>query len=388
MGQSGIPVDEIAPAALESELRNGDDVVVLDTRDRGSFGAWHVDGVHVLNAPEAELSDGAGDLLDDIPADARVRVICHSGVGSRRVATTITGRFAEVRSVSGGMIGWSRLLRAAEVAVPGPVRIVQLRREARGCLSYLVTGGREALVVDPAPDVAPYLEAAEAECVRITRVLDTHVHADHLSGARDLATATGAVLHLPRAALRRGVLFGARVSPVSDGALLTLGEEAVRIVALPGHTTDMTGVLVGDAALIAGDSLFLDAVARPDLEDPDPEAAREAARRLHETLTGVIGALPDSTLLLPAHYPGGRRDGPVVATLGEVRANVPDLALDTDAFIGRTLERLPRTPANHLAIIAVNLGDDLPEDQAARLEVGANSCAAAPRWAAHQTTST
>lgn len=387
MGRGAIPVDEIAPEVFESELRNGDDVVVLDTRDRGSFGEWHVDGAVVRNVPEEELSQDPG-LLADIPADARVRVVCYAGIGSRRVAASLAGRFAEVRSVTGGMIGWSRLLRADEVPVPGPVRIIQFRREARGCLSYLLVADREALVVDPAPDVAPYLDAAEAEGARITRVLDTHVHADHLSGARDLAAATGAVLHLPRAALRRGVRFAQDVSPVADGALLALGEQGVRIVALPGHTSDMTGVLVDEAALLAGDSLFLDAVARPDLEDADPEAARQAARRLHSTLTGVIGRLPGTTLLLPAHYPGGRRDGPLTATLGEVRANVPDLGLDTEAFVGRTLERLPRTPANHLAIIAVNLGDDLPGDQAARLEVGANSCAAAPTWAAPQTTST
>jgi glyoxylase-like metal-dependent hydrolase (beta-lactamase superfamily II) len=259
--------------------------------------------------------------------------------------------------------------------VAGPVSVAQFRREARGCLSYLLIAGGDALVVDPAPDVAAYVDAAATRGARIRRVLDTHVHADHLSGARDLAHRTGAVLHLSAAALARGVRYAGDVAPVTDGDVLALGDSSVTVLALPGHTSDMTGLRLGDAALIGGDSVFLDAIARPDLEVGEAGSG-DAARELHRTLRERIGPLPDAMLLLPCHYAGGRRDGPLVATLGEVRAAVPELALDEDAFVRQVLADMPPRPANYLAIIGVNLGEELDADTASRLEVGANNCAA------------
>ncbi len=380
MSQTATAVREIGPADLEAELRAGADVVVLDTREREAFAAWNVGGGDLRNLPEAELADDPEGVLAGIPPGARVRVICNAGVGSKRVAAALAGRFAEVLSVRGGMIGWSRVLRAEGVPLPGPFAVVQLRREARGCLSYLVIAGGDALVVDPAPVVEPYLDAAEARGVRITRVFDTHVHADHVSGARDLAAMTGATLHLSRAALRRGLRYRDAVAPVADGNLLSLGDQGVRVIALPGHTTDMTGLLLGDAALIGGDSVFTDSVARPDLE-AGADDAHEAADDLFRTLRGPVAALPDSTVLLPCHYAGGRLPGPLTATLGEVRARVGELALGREAFVRGILEQLPPTPANHQSIIAVNLGEEMAAEDAARLEVGANNCAARRDWA-------
>lgn len=381
MSQIAPVVEDIAPADFEAELRERADVVVLDTRDRASYAAWRIAGArHLRNTPEDELAVDAGTLLAGLAPEARVRVICHAGIGSRRVAAALVDRFAEVLSVGGGMIGWSRVLQVSEVPVDAPFDVVQFRREARGCLSYLVISGGEALVVDPAPGIAPYLEEAEARGARITRVFDTHVHADHLSGARELAAAAGATLHLSRAALRRGLRYGDAVAPVADGNRLPLGDDAARVVALPGHTSDMTGLALGEAALIGGDCLFTDSVARPDLE-AGSDGADEAARQLFATLGERIAPMPDATLLLPCHYAGGRLPGALTATLGEVRGRVAELALEREDFVDRVLAHLPATPANHLRIIAVNLGEDMPADDAARLEVGVNSCAARREWA-------
>lgn len=374
------PVD-IDPAAFEAELRSGADVLVVDTRDPASFAAWHVDavGVPILNLPEADLVADPDRALAAIPADARLRVICNAGNASRRVAEALGPHAGEVRSVEGGLIGWSRVLQADEVALDGPFTVVQLRREARGCLSYLVIADGEALAVDPAPDVRPYLAEAARRGVRITHVLDTHVHADHLSGGRALAEATGAALHLSHAALARGLRYAGEVTPVGDGDTLAIGGEQVTVVALPGHTSDMIGVRVGDDALIGGDSVFADSIARPDLEEGD-EGADRAARRLYRTLCERVGPLPDSTVLLPCHYAGGRLDGPVAPTLAEVRAALPELALDEDTFVTRLLQAMPPRPANYLAIIDVNLGG-VVDDAASRLEIGANNCAVKKEWA-------
>jgi glyoxylase-like metal-dependent hydrolase (beta-lactamase superfamily II) len=212
-------------------------------------------------------------------------------------------------------------------------------------------------------------------------VFDTHVHADHLSGARDLAMYKQAGLHMSELALHRGVRDAGFFTPLHDGAGLALGQADVTVLALPGHTSDMTGLLVDGHALIAGDSLFADSVARPDLEAGDAGAA-EAAGVLWTTLQERILPLPGETLLLPCHYPGGRLTGPIAPTLDQVRAAVPELALPREEFVRRTLAQMPPRPANYLEIIDRNLGVEMDDDDAARLEVGANNCAVSPSWAA------
>jgi glyoxylase-like metal-dependent hydrolase (beta-lactamase superfamily II) len=278
------------------------------------------------------------------------------------------------------MIGWGRVLTAGEVPMPGSVDVWQFRRQARGCLSYLVHSRGAAVVVDPAPAVEAYERAAAALGSEIVAVFDTHIHADHLSGARELAARAGAPLKISVRALERGIADPERFEPVSDGE--QLGIRGLRVLALPGHTSDMTGLVVEGAALIAGDSLFADSVARPDLEVGD-EGAEEAAAQLLATLQVHVLTLPPSTLVLPCHYPGGRLAGPVAPTLAGVRTAVPELELPAVEFVRRVLRSMPPRPANYERIIEVNLGrGGADPDEDARLEVGANNCAVSSTWAA------
>jgi glyoxylase-like metal-dependent hydrolase (beta-lactamase superfamily II) len=373
----------VPPEQLERELRSGAPVAVIDIRDRDAFAGWHLDpGAHGVleNVPEAELAGDPAAVLDRLPAGAPVRLICNAGNASRRPAAALAGLRPDIASVSGGMIGWARLLTADAVPMPGPARVIQLRREARGCLSYLIESDGEAMVVDPAPAIDAYLDEAGRLGATIVGVLDTHVHADHLSGARALAERTGAALYAPPASLARGVADPERFTPVADGRALPLGRADLRVVALPGHTSDMTGLVVDGAALVGGDSLFADSVARPDLESGDAGAG-DAARELFATLHERVLSLPPETLLLPCHYPGGRRDAAIAPTLGDVRARLPELDGDPEAFVRGVLDGMPPRPANFEAIIEANLGRGPDADAAGRLEVGANNCAASRSWA-------
>jgi glyoxylase-like metal-dependent hydrolase (beta-lactamase superfamily II)/rhodanese-related sulfurtransferase len=366
---------EIDPEELEREIAAGVPLALIDLRDEASFAAWHIDAAPgvVRNIPDAAFSSAVDAVLADIPSDARVRLICAAG----RTSLERVGVAARLRpgsaSVRGGMIGWSRVLVHDQVPVPGPAAIVQFRRQARGCLSYLVESDAEALVVDPAPAVEPYRELAARAGARIVAVFDSHVHADHLSGARELAAATGARLCMSRQAMRRGMADPASFMPLADGERIELGRADVRMIALPGHTTDMAGLLVDGGALIGGDSLFADSVARPDLEAGDAGSAA-AAGALYRTIHERILTLPGTIRLLPCHYPGGRRDGPLAPTLSAVRDAVPELRLDEAEFAARVTASMPPRPANHEQIIAVNLGRGRDLD-APRLEVGANNCA-------------
>lgn len=373
---------EIDAALFARELRDGTHLVVLDTRDPHAFAVWHVEPSQGVTANISESAINADPLQvrDLLSGGTALRVICQAGNSSRRVTALLATQGIDARSVAGGMVAWSRVLERDEVALEGPFSVVQFRREARGCLSYLIAVGEEAIVVDPAPEIGAYLDEAATRRLRIVRVFDTHIHADHLSGARELAARCGAVLSLSQAALSRGVRYREQVTPIIDGETFELGGETISVLGLPGHTSDMTGLLLGERALVGGDALFVDSVARPDLEDGDT-GARDAARQLYRTLHKRIGRLPDWVLLLPCHYAGGQLEEALAVPLGAIRQRVPELSLPERDFVDRILANMPPKPANHAAIIGFNLGEELAADDAARLEIGANSCAVSADWA-------
>lgn len=363
-------INEVSAAEFEQELRGGTPIAVLDVRPEDDVARWPLDGggARVVAVPRTNLSSALAALL---PENRPVRVICSRGNASRIAVAELAQLGIAATSVTGGMTAWGRLLVAEEVETGTRATVVQFRREARGCLSYLVSEGGSALVVDPAPDPSAYVREAERLGVRIEAILDTHVHADHVSGARALQAETGATLHLSRGALARGVAYA---TPVEDGDSIGPAGAGARVLALPGHTTDNVGVLIEASALIAGDSLFCETVARPELES-GPEHAGAAARTLHRTLRRRILSLPAETILLPCHYAGGRRAHAERTTLGAAVEANPLLSAGEQEFVAAVLRDLPARPANYETIIAVNLGYEGVDDPAA-LEVGTNNCAA------------
>jgi glyoxylase-like metal-dependent hydrolase (beta-lactamase superfamily II)/rhodanese-related sulfurtransferase len=362
----------IGASELARRLAAGEPVTVLDVRDAdseaisgASVSTLRVDPQRALAEPEAY----AGELRG---ADGTPVVVCNRGVTARPVAEALRASGVDALVLEGGVRAWLGALQAhrVELGVPG-LEVRQVQRPGRGCLSYVLASDGEALVVDPAPDAEFYVALARELGAQVTQVFDTHLHADHLSGARDLAELTGAHLLLPDGSLERGVAYAEQVTPLRDGDALTVGRVTARVLALPGHTTDMTGLLVADRALLSGDSLFAEGVARPDLERRDRDGARAMAGTLHETLQRIL-ALPGETILLPGHDRAGVRGGAVAPTLAEVRRAVPELAFERERFVAAAADDLPPRPANFMDVIAVNSGLR-PADP--ELEQGDNSCA-------------
>ena len=367
---STIP-SSITPGDLAERLARGEALTVLDVRDGAA------DGIEAPSATTRAIP--AADVLADPDGTAArlsapIAVLCNRGVTAQRVADALRSAGADALPVEGGVRAWIGVLQARPVELDLEDAVVlQVQRPGRGCLSYVIASGGRALVVDPAPDAGFYVRLAAEHGATVTDVVDTHLHADHLSGARTLADATGAALRLPAGSLERGVADADRVRPLHDGEKLALGDITVRAVALPGHTSDMTGLLVAGRALVGGDSVFADGIARPDLQRQDAEGARLMAHTLHRTLHERVLSLDEDVVLLPGHTHPGVLADPIAPTLGEVRANVPELALgDADAFGDALLAGMPPRPANFEAVIAVNAGLQ-PFDP--ELESGGNSCA-------------
>ncbi|PSP15247.1 MBL fold metallo-hydrolase [Halobacteriales archaeon QH_10_67_13] len=372
----GIDVPEIAPAELKRRLDDGEGLTLLDTRPAADVEAWQI--IHptltTVNVPFSAFvgSDGAPvqTVPDRVPAAEPLVVSCAKGISSRYVAEFLAGKGRDVLVLERGMEGWAGLNEARELTP----NVVQFHRPSSGCLAYLLVDGDEAAVVDPLRTFAEeYETAARDRGARLRYAIDTHVHADHVSGVREVAAATDAEPIYPIGAADRGLAFKATL--VADGDRLPLGERTIEALGLPGHTTEMTGYRFDDV-LLTGDSVFLDAVARPDLEDPS--RAEAAADRLWETIQRLTD-LGENPIVAPGHAgptTEPTEDGTYGLRLETLRAQLEAFAEPRAAFVERITTGLPPRPQNDERIIAVNLGRaSVDPEEAFELELGPNNCA-------------
>jgi hydroxyacylglutathione hydrolase len=257
-----------------------------------------------------------------------------------------------------------------------------------GCLaqaSYLIGDGGEAAVVDPRRDVDEYLEEARRQSLSIRHVIETHLHADFVSGHRELAARTGAKIYF-------GAKAGAQFEHVAvrEGDEVRMGRVVLRFLETPGHTPESISVVVIDRvkseepeAVLTGDTLFIGDVGRPDLLGSRMSAA-ELAALLYDSLHGKLLRLPDATRVYPAHGAGslcGRNiSSETSSSIGEQRRfNYALQPMSREDFIRMTTTDLPEAPAYFSRDVAINRGGageldrlpeppDLPPDAVARMQ--------------------
>ncbi|HET8672496.1 MAG TPA: MBL fold metallo-hydrolase, partial [Thermoleophilaceae bacterium] len=238
----------------------------------------------------------------------------------------------------------------------------QIVHDDLGCASYFV-GDEDAgvaAVIDPRFEIDEYLELARYLGVRIEHVLETHNHADHVSGHGRLAAATGATIHVHKDA---GVAY--KHEPFEDGTEIELGSVKVRAIHTPGHRPEHTAFALIDTdrgeepwAILTGDTLFVGDIARPDLAVDKREGAHAIFHSLHERLL----TLAPETEVWPGHLGGSLCGGPgmdmkVSSTIGyEARHNELLSERDEEAFVDRAVGNLPPQPPNFKAVVEINRG--------------------------------
>src|SRR2546422_679111 len=309
-----MPAPTISTEMLRELLERGAAVTVLDVRPAAERAEWAIPGSVHVDAYEALRRPDPNALADFHPTNGdRVVTVCAAGKTSMRAAERLRARGLDAVSLEGGMRAWSLAWNTAELPCPGSTaRIVQLRRTGKGCLSYLIGSNGAAVVIDASLDPQVYQRVADTHGWHIRTVLETHVHADHLSRARALAAGTGARLCLPTT---DRVSF--EYAPLKDGDILHVGSAGFRVFHTPGHTPESACYLLYERALFTGDTLFLAAVGRSDLEG-SAEQARRRARVLHASLQRLVALAPE-TVVLPAHtsHPVAFDGRPITATLRE-----------------------------------------------------------------------
>jgi len=310
--------------------------------------------------------------LHDLPADRPVITLCHSGNRSLVAAEVLNRRGIVAQSMHGGIAAWSRIYDVASLPLGEGAEVLQVRRLGKGCLSYLVVAGGEAAVIDPSWQTGQYVEAAAARGAAIRAVIDTHLHADHVSGGRGLAEATGAPLYLNPADPFAYDQFTA----VGEGFTVGVGPLSMTAMAAPGHTAGSVAWRLGDDALVTGDVLFLESIGRPDLHGKAEAFARDLYRTLRR-----LAALPQDLMILPGHFPEDTRliyGRPHTDRLGAVRARLRFDAEDEETFVVRA-SRVPERPPNMAAILEINKhGTHVQPEEVATLEEGPNRCAVKP----------
>lgn len=371
-------VREMHPREAAEKAIRKETLFILDVRNTDDFEDWKIEGAGIehLNVPYFELIDGVEDILDRIPEDREVLVVCAKEGSSVMVAEMLAEHGRDVAYLKGGMKAWSEHLvplKAGDLKDGG--ELYQFVRIGKGCLSYMAISNGEAALVDATRMTDVYIDFAKSMNAEIKHVFDTHLHADHISGGRIIAEKTNAKYWLPPKDAGE-VEFD--YEPLEDGIEVMIGSTKISIEALysPGHTIGSTSFLIDDHYLLTGDILFIDSIGRPDLAG----LAEDWVGDLRETLYSRYKELSDELTVLPAHFmvmEELNEDGTVFKKLGELYKTNHGLNIaDKDEFRNLVTKNLPPQPNAYQEIRQANMGKIEPdEEQQREMEIGPNRCA-------------
>ena len=368
----------ITPAELYAEIDEGRCPYILDVRNQDEYATWQIEGtrsVPMKNVPIWVAVEESEALAQELPEDAVV--VCAHGNGSDLLIDVLKDEGLEVRTLEGGTAAWAELLVPRPIAgLPEGMVGYQIARPAKACLSYLIgVPGHGCVVVDPARFPQTYLDLAAQHGMTITHVIDTHIHADHISGGPAMAAELGVPYHVP--VEDSGPQTPFPNTPLADGAMLDLGAAQIEVLAIkaPGHTPGSTCIHIPGHLILTGDTVFVRGLGRPDLTGKASELATELFHTIHDRLA----PLDRGTKVMPAHWTLMEEiddQGMVQTTLGTIfEADIMSVE-DMEHFIEEIVSTLPAAPDFYDTIRLVNAGQAATAEEIETLEIGKNQCAA------------
>src|SRR5712691_84048 len=375
--------EQITADELAQRLDRGESLQVLDVRtpdrvarNRVAFGTELQ--FHALPSSKIFALPNVRDLQLD--AARPVAVSCGHGNSSKQTTAFLRERGYEAFSVTGGMAAWEAVYVARRLSpTPSLSHVVQLDRVGKGALSHVLVSDGDAVVVDPGRHVERY-DALLAE-LRATpaAVVDTHLHADYLSGAREAAARWRVPYFIhPDDAVSPYDNTPGRLAyqPLHDGDTIAFGRGTLRVAHVPGHTLGSIALIADEGLVLTGDFLFVQSVGRPDLA-----GQKESwAKLLWHSLERARQSWPGDLLVLPAHYASEserRADRAIAARFDVISATNAAAAIqDERVFLKWIAEHAPNFPDAYRIIKETNLGlVQLSDPDAEMLESGPNQCA-------------
>ncbi|WP_425388501.1 MBL fold metallo-hydrolase [Bacillus solimangrovi] len=362
---------------VTEKVLNKESLFILDVRNESDFNDWKIEGENFeyLNVPYFELLDGVTIIMDKIPTDKEILVVCAKEGSSILVAEMLSEEGLDVSYLSGGMKSWSEHLYKANVYEDDDIKVFQFVRVGKGCLSYMVVSDGEALIVDPSRFTTEYIEAAREEGATITHIVDSHLHADHISGGKELAEVTDANYYLMKS---EGAVFN--FNPLEDYEKIEFKHVELEVLAVktPGHTPGSVSFFVNKKLLFSGDTIFVSGLGRPDLGNK----VREWANDLYNTVYNKVSQIADDVIVLPAHYADFdtemNEQGYIGDTLGNIRTrNEKMFTASRESFLNDVEKSASSVkPPNFEEIISINRGVEAADvERQQELEIGPNRCA-------------
>lgn len=386
-GQTAVAA--FTPNELYARILRDEPTFILDVRNEDEHKRSPIEGranLTTLNLPYFEFIEDEDGAAARVPQDREILVVCAKEGSSQYVAGLLVERGYQARYLEGGYVSWGNFYDVRDVVNADWGRIVQIARPARGDLSFAVISDGQAALIDPLRHTEVYSDLIAEAGATLTRIFDTHVHADHISGGPALAEASGAPYYVhaydaihPIDMLPAVIAY----THIEEGDAFQVGQVTITARWFPGHTLGQVNYRLdapdGRSALFTGDGIFLRSFGRPDLGGKGEAWTPILYRSLSERLPAMAD---DDTLILPAHFSSldeGNADGVFAAPFAEVRATNDALRPRDEAeFTSYVLSHLPVFPPEYVEIKRVNIGLVTPCDGTANeLELGKNICALA-----------
>ena len=359
------------------ELANSKDesLLILDIRDSTKFKDWHIkdsQNIDVYNDVWEGNFDTIKKKLSILPKDKKIVTVCNAGVTSQNASMLLESMGYKTLVLEKGMMGWNTLHQAVMVINEGDLLLKQIVRVGKGCLSYLIGSNstKECFIVDPSQFVEEYVKIAKELGFVIKGAIETHVHADHLSGAKLLVEMTKIKYYVSSDDFKLKTDF-VDLKNVNN---IKIGENEIKIIQTPGHTEGSVCLLVNNKALLTGDTLFLESAGRPDL-CRNKEDIEKGGKLLYSSLE-KIKDFDGNLIILPAHFTT-YNNPPICEKLNALLNENKSLKINSEnEFVRYILNNLPMTPPNYEQIKNINHNFmQLPRQMAEQLEFGPNRCA-------------
>ena len=361
--------------AKELARNNDKSILILDIRESDKFNDWNINGSQNISVYK-DIWEGNLDTvkqkLEKLPKDRKIVTVCNAGVTSQKASELLESLGYNTLVLENGMMGWNTLHQTADVINENDLLLKQIIRTGKGCLSYLIASNssKECFIVDPSQFIDEYTTTAKELGLTIKGVIETHVHADHLSGAKSLADITKTKYYVSGKDLKAKIDF----VDLKDNDEILIGENKIKVIETPGHTNGSVCFLINDKALLTGDTLFLDGVGRPDL-GRNKEDIENGAKILYSSLNKLKG-LDGNLVILPAHFTNYDK-APISEKLNILLENNKPLKINSEQeFADYILNNIPMTPPNYEQIEEMNNNlIKIPLQEGEKLEFGPNRCA-------------
>ena len=355
---------------LRTWLETGKKVSILDIRPRHEREEWFIpQSIHFDAYEKLKAKDPTA--LQELYLDKSIPVVtvCAGGKTSLVAAQLLAEKGYDAYSLSKGMNGWSLAWNLAYQQFDG-FEVWQVRRTGKGCLSYIISSNKETIIIDASLPLEVYTQLISQNKLSVKHVIETHIHADHLSRSKEVAEYFHVPLYLP---VPNKVQF--EFDPIKPDTIFSIGSIFLQSIPTPGHTLESFSFYINNNILITGDTLFTNGVGRPDLKS-STEESRQKAHLLYASLNKLL-SLPDSVIVLPAHTnkPVEFDNTLIKTTIGEAKKNIVLLRSSEEEFINSLLQKIPPVPPNFLSIVEKNITGSYEGIDPVDLEAGANRCA-------------